>query len=114
MADADRKETLRVLANGLDNTALNLAQIIENVATEAEQWRSEGFEMWTDALTQYRHSAIDGDEARQVSTEYSRILRDEESANLAIEAVQRARVSILEAAALADRDNDPLESLDLE
>ena len=114
MADSDRRETLSTLANGLDNAALNLERIIESVATEAAQWRSEGFEMWTDALTQYRNGIIDEDDVYRVSTEYSRILRDEESASLAVEAVQRARDSILEAATLADRDNDPVEDLDLE
>lgn len=105
MADSERKETLRTLANGLEATALNLEQIITNVSDNAEQWSSDALSAWGDTYLQFRRGEIDRGEADRVSAETFRSLQDAKTAQQAIEAVQRARIAILEAAAVADRDD---------
>ena len=106
MADADRKETLRTLANGLETTALNLEQIIMNVSDSADQWTFDALSTWGDTYDQFRRGEIDRNEANRVSSESFHALRDARAAQQAVEAVQRARIAILEAAAAADRDDD--------
>ena len=109
MAESDGKETLKTLANGLEAMALNLEQIIMNVSDSADQWSSDALLTWGEVYDQFRRGEIDRSEANDASTEAFHALQDARAAQQAVEAVQRARVSILEAAAVADRDSEAME-----